>query len=85
MSESAITLYVRDRCDLCDDAEATLRALVAARGGGTISLVNIENDGALHRRLVADIPAIEIAGRLLANASGRLRIEHFLDEALAQR
>ena len=85
MNEPAITLYVRDACTLCDDAEATLRAILRERGERAISIVNIETDDDLHRRLVADIPAIEAAGKLLANANGRLRIERFIDEALTQR
>lgn len=82
MSEAEITLYVRDACLLCDEAEGTLRAVLAERGGGDIAVVNIESSRELHHRLVADIPAIEIGDRLLANAGGRRRIAAFLEESL---
>lgn len=82
MKVATITLYVRAACPLCEEAEATLRTLVAERSGGAIRVVDIEADAALHQRLVAEIPAIEIGDRLLANASGRLRIAAFLAAAV---
>jgi glutaredoxin len=82
MKAATITLYVRTACPLCEEAEATLRTLVAEEGGDAIRVVDIEADAALHQRLVAEIPAIEIGGRLLANASGRLRIAAFLAAAV---
>lgn len=85
MSEAEIILYVRDECTLCDEAEATLRAILAARGEGALKVIDVTADESLHRRLVAEIPAIEIDGQLLPHASGRLRIERFLDEAGAWR
>lgn len=82
MKVANITLYVRAACPLCEEAEATLRTLVAESSGGAIRVVDIETDAALHQRLVAEIPAIEIGDRLLANASGRLRIAAFLAAAV---
>jgi len=82
MKAATITLYVRTACPLCEEAEATLRTLVAEEGGDAIRVVDIEADAALHQRFVAEIPAIEIGGRLLANASGRLRIAAFLAAAV---
>lgn len=79
MERNMITLYVRTECPLCEEAEASLRSIVAERAGLIIRVVNIEEDAAQHRRLVAEIPAIEMGDRLLIHAGGRLRIAAFID------
>ena len=58
MKRGVITLYVRAACPLCEEAEATLRALVAEQGVERIDIVDIESDASLHQRFVAvdDVP-----------------------------
>ena len=78
MESTTITLYVRTACPLCEETEASLRALIADQTGLMLRIVDIEEDLAQHLRLVAEIPAIEMGDRLLPNARGRLRIAAFL-------
>lgn len=77
-----ITLYIRPECELCEEARSALRAVLAdSPSPRSIQEVDIEQDPVLHRRLFADIPAIEYRGALLAHATSRLRIQSFLADA----
>jgi hypothetical protein len=75
-----ITLYTRPECELCDEARGALRAVLADSPLlPSIQEVNIEHDPLLHKRLLAEIPAVEYRGELLAHATSRLRIQNFLE------
>ncbi|MFM8428183.1 MAG: glutaredoxin family protein [Candidatus Limnocylindrus sp.] len=79
MELQPITLYTRPECKLCDEARGALRAVLAASPlPPTVREIDIEQDPALHQRLLTDVPAIEYRGALLPLATSRLRIESFL-------
>lgn len=79
MEETLITLYGRPECELCESTEVIVRTLIAEGGLGlTLNVVNIEEDAAMHARLLEQIPALEIAGRLLPLAVGRMQIAAYL-------
>jgi hypothetical protein len=82
MEQTLITLYGRPGCELCEETEAIVRTLVAEGGARlTLSVVNIEEDPAMHARLLEQIPALEIAGRLLPLAVSRMQIAAHLRSA----
>jgi len=60
-----VTLYARAGCHLCDEARDQLTAMRA--GGLELELreVDIEDDDALHARLLERIPVIEVAGEVV--------------------
>ncbi|MFM7782415.1 MAG: glutaredoxin family protein, partial [Candidatus Limnocylindrus sp.] len=59
MEPQPITLYTRPECELCDEARGALRAVLAASPlPPAFREVDIEQDPALHQRLLTDIPAI---------------------------
>lgn len=60
-----VTLYTREGCTLCKQAEQLLRP-IAARHGFGVELVDIERDEALLRRYLFEIPVIVAEGRELA-------------------
>jgi glutaredoxin len=75
MKLATVTLYVRPGCELCVDSEAILRTLMAGHDDDLrLRIVNIEQDPALHARLLEQIPAIEVAGQLLPLALRRAQI-----------
>ncbi len=79
MESQQVTLYMRPECELCDEARQTLTDLLASSTRSiTLREVDIEQDPALHQRLLAEIPAIECEGELLPHATSRMRIEQFL-------
>ena len=78
-----VTLYRRDGCALCDEAERMLAPL-AERLRFTLERVDIEADEALHRRYLVEIPVVALAGREVARAPLRApALEDALREALA--
>ena len=82
MEQTLITLYGRPGCELCEETEAIVRTLVAEGGARlTLSVVNIEEDPAMHARLLEQIPALEIAGRLLPLAVSPMQIAAHLRSA----
>lgn len=82
MEQTLITLYGRPGCELCAETEAIVRTLIADRGAHlTLSVVNIEDDPAVHARLLEQIPALEIAGKLLPLAMSRMQIAAHLSTA----
>jgi hypothetical protein len=66
-----VTLYRRDGCGLCDEAERML-ARLAGRLVFAVECVDIESDEALHRRYLLEIPVVAVDGREVARAPLRL-------------
>ncbi len=60
MNGNAVTLYVRDGCHLCEDAEALLRRL-----GREPVLVDVDSDPALQARFGAEVPVLAVNGRVV--------------------
>ncbi len=82
MEQTLITLYGRPGCELCEETEVIVRTLIAEGGARlTLSVVNIEEDPAMHARLLEQIPALEIAGRLLPLAVSPMQIAAHLRSA----
>ncbi len=66
MEQTLITLYGRPGCELCECTEAIVRSLIAEGGSRLIlSVVNIEEDPAMHARLLEQILEFEVARQLL--------------------
>jgi hypothetical protein len=79
METRSITLYSRPECELCVEALAALRQIVAASPTPlVINEVNVEGDPVLHQRLLTEIPAVEYGGQLLSHATSRMRIATFI-------
>jgi len=75
MEQPQITLYGRPGCELCETTEEIVRDLMAKnRFDGPFAVVNIEDDPALHARLLTQIPALEVAGTLLPLAVSPMQI-----------
>jgi hypothetical protein len=80
MEMRPITLYTRPECELCDEARGALREVLAGSPLlSSVREVDIEHDPLLHKRLLAEIPAVEYRGELLAHATSRLRIQNFFE------
>lgn len=62
-----VTLYRRPGCGLCDEAEELLRQLTK-RLQFAIEAIDIEQDEALHRRYLLEIPVVAVGGREVARA-----------------
>jgi glutaredoxin len=58
---SALVLYGRPGCHLCDDARAVLEQ-VRAEIPFSLQEVNIEDDDALHRAYLERIPVVTVDG-----------------------
>jgi glutaredoxin len=85
MEQTLITLYGRPGCELCAKTEATVRTLISEGGFRfTLRVVNIEEDPAVHARLLEHIPALEVAGALLPLALSPLQIATHLRSAHGQ-
>jgi hypothetical protein len=79
MEKRSITLYSRPQCELCVEALEALRQIVTASPTPlVINEVNVEEDQALHQRLLTEIPAVEYGGQLLSHATSRMRIATFI-------
>lgn len=63
----AVTLYRKQGCGLCDQAEAAL-ARISRRLPLTVTTVDIDSDEALQRRYFLEIPVITVAGEEIARA-----------------
>ena len=68
-----VTLYAKDDCHLCDQAETVLRALQAELGFD-LRERDITMDENLHRAYFERIPVVELDGEELC--------EYFVDEAI---
>ncbi|MCX5977915.1 MAG: glutaredoxin family protein [Chloroflexi bacterium] len=85
MEQPLITLYGRPGCELCERTEAIVRTLITEGGSRlTLSMVNIEEDPAVHARLLEQIPALEVAGKLLPLAVSPMQIAAFVRSAVGQ-
>jgi glutaredoxin len=79
----SIILYGRPGCHLCEEARATLEALLAdrtARGLAAPALVerDIEADEALLRRYALTIPVVAVGGRELELATSPAALRRLL-------
>lgn len=86
-SLSPITLYGRHGCHLCEDARATLDALLAQRAASGLPApavveLDIDADDELQRRYMVTIPVIAVNGHELALATSPAKIRRLLAEAL---
>jgi len=59
---TAVTLYGRPGCHLCDEAREGLERLLRDGARFDLTEVNIEEDDELHARLLELIPVIEVDG-----------------------
>jgi glutaredoxin len=82
-----LVLYGRPGCHLCDDAQATLDALLrdrARRGlpAPSIRTVSIDDDPELQRRYAFTIPVVVLADREVELATSPARLRALLAEVL---
>jgi hypothetical protein len=82
-----LVLYARPGCHLCDEARATIEAILADRrehGLDVPSLVDrdISTNPAWERTYFAEIPVVELGDRRLTLATSPLQLQRFLDEVL---
>lgn len=63
---TAVTVYGRPGCHLCEEAIEMLKGLRAAGRDFEIVEVNIENSPVLHAEYLERIPVIEVAGRVIS-------------------
>lgn len=83
MAQTRITLYGRPGCELCARTEEIVRRLIVEGGSRfTLTVVNIEEDPAVHARLLEQIPALEVAGALLPLAISPMQIAAHLRNAV---
>jgi glutaredoxin len=73
---TAVTLYTRPGCHLCDDAREALER-VRASAPFALDEVDITTDDALHARYLERIPVVALDGDEL--------FDHFVDEAALAR
>lgn len=63
----AVTLYRRDGCGLCDQAEAML-VRISRHQPLAVSLVDIESDDRLLRQYMLEIPVVAVGAHEVARA-----------------
>jgi glutaredoxin len=63
---SAVTLYARPGCHLCDEAREQIEALLAEGFGFELEEVDIESDEALHRAYLERIPVVSVDGAVVS-------------------
>jgi glutaredoxin len=79
---TAVTLYTRPGCHLCDEAREVIRSLQRSDGGFELREIDIDGDDELHARFLERIPVVEVDGEIVQE----LHLEPAaLREALAQR
>jgi glutaredoxin len=79
---TAVTLYTRPGCHLCDVAREVIRSLQRSDGGFELREIDIDGDDELHARVLERIPVVEVDGEVVAE----LHLESAaLREALTQR
>ena len=62
---TAVTLYTRPGCHLCDEARQAILALRGELASFELSEVNIEQDDVLRARYLERIPVVAVDGELL--------------------
>jgi Glutaredoxin-like domain (DUF836) len=82
-----LVLYRRAGCHLCDEARATVNAIVTERAtaGRTVPEVverDIDADDELQRRFSTTIPVVDIGDRRLELAVSPSRLRRFVTDAL---
>ena len=83
MEQTLITLYGRPGCELCARTEEIVRRLVVEGGSRfALNVINIEEDPAVHARLLEQIPALEVAGTILPLAVSPMQIAAHLRNAV---
>jgi glutaredoxin len=70
---TAVTLYGRPDCHLCDEARVAILGLRAEGLGFELREVNIEDDERLHATYLERIPVVEIAGEIVSELAVDLR------------
>jgi glutaredoxin len=79
---TAVTLYTRPGCHLCDEARELIVSVQRSEGGFELGEIDIDGDDDLHARFLERIPVVEVDGEIVAE----LHLEPAaLREALAQR
>ncbi|CAN5470549.1 hypothetical protein BH23ACT9_BH23ACT9_01710 [soil metagenome] len=65
---STITLYSRQGCHLCEEAERIIRDLLGAEGGAAhdLDVIDIDTDPALRDRYTVRVPVVAVDGREIA-------------------
>lgn len=82
-----LVLYSRTGCHLCEDARATLDALLAERGAMGLPVpvlreLDIEADEELHARYALTIPVIAIGGQELELATSPAKVRRLVEDVL---
>ncbi len=79
---TAVTLYTRPGCHLCDEAREVILSVQRSDGGFELREIDIDGDDELHARFLERIPVVEVDGEVVAE----LHLEAAaLLRALAQR
>ncbi|MEO5966389.1 MAG: glutaredoxin family protein [Candidatus Limnocylindrales bacterium] len=83
----SLVLYGRPGCHLCEDARASLLAILADRGAAGLPAPSledrdIETDEGWHRRYAFTIPVIVIGDRELELATSPARVRRLLADVL---
>jgi hypothetical protein len=78
-----VVLYARDGCHLCDEARATLTALLGERGatGGDVPRLverDIDTNPDWKRQFATTIPVVEYGDRRLVLATSPARLRRLL-------
>jgi Glutaredoxin-like domain (DUF836) len=82
-----IVFYRRAGCHLCDEARASLDAILAARAVDgrartTVEERDIDADDDLQRRFMTTIPVVEIGDRRLELVISPAKLRRFVAESL---
>jgi hypothetical protein len=86
-SKPTLTVYRRTACELCDDADLMLQAVLEeriVRGDlvPTIRRVAIDGQADLEARYGADVPVFDLDGSELRLVTSRRQIGAFLDRLM---
>jgi hypothetical protein len=82
-----LVLYSRPGCHLCEDAHATLAALLADRGARglqvpALEIRDIETNDEWHRRYAVTIPVVALGDRELELATSPAALRRLLADVL---
>jgi hypothetical protein len=86
-SRPTLTVYRRTACELCDEAELLLQAVLeerVVRGDlvPQVRRVTIDGDPVLESRYGVSIPVFDLDGAELALVTSRRQVASFLDRAM---
>jgi hypothetical protein len=90
LPDPVLTLYTRERCELCAEIRDALQAALedrATRGAAVPSVreVDVTSSPGLAERYGALVPVLELAGQELPLAMSGRQVRSFLDRALPVR